>query len=355
MNIGVHLIYYHYMIIQSMNEKTDIWLRDAEMTRFAGASLVHTLYGLPVTLWITGELGAGKTTLLQGLAQELGIEQRLTSPTFALEQRYQTTDHGELLHVDLYRLGQSQASLIALSSDEHTGIRCIEWAERLPSAARTTGIFISMEEESQKTGRKLTIEFHDLHVPTQEQIAQWRNEFFLPHMIVRHCETVADTAVRLGSVLLENGQIVRLQALRAAAAVHDLLRFVDFHRGASHIEQQINPTHAQKWSEIKARYAGLRHESAVAQFLIEQGFAQLAEIVRVHGLTLSNSKRVTTEQRLLYYADKRVKLDEVVSLEERLRDFTVRYSHLGKLTESNAWYEEALKTEKELFPNGPPF
>jgi len=121
------------------------------------------------------------------------------------------------------------------------------------------------------------------------------------------------------------------------------------------IEEEILPERAQKWEEVKALYPGLHHEAAVSRFLIGQGFPELAEIVRVHGLTLADATRVTIEQRLLYYADKRVKIDEVVSLEERLRDFTERYSHLGKLRESDAWYDEARKTERSLFPDGPPF
>jgi len=338
-----------------MCDKSDHWLRDAEMTRFAGASLAHTLYSLPVTLWITGELGAGKTTFLQGLAQELGIEQRLTSPTFALEQRYQTKNMGEFLHVDLYRLERDQAAKFIAGSDEHRGLRCIEWAERLPSSLRTSGISIDLKEEPQKGGRTLSIHFRDMRLPTLEQVRTWQNKFFLSHMVVRHCDAVATTAVRLGEEYQKQGHIVRLDALRAAALVHDIVRFVDFHRGTAHTEYEINPLHARTWKQVKEQYAGLRHETAAARFLFEQGFPEIAEIIRVHGLTLADSTRVTTEQRLLYYADKRVKLDEVVSLEERLRDFTERYSRSGKLTESDAWYEEARKTEKELFPDGPPF
>ncbi len=66
-------------------------------------------------------------------------------------------------------------------------------------------------------------------------------------------------------------------------------------------------------------------------------------------------ERVSLEQKLLYYADKRVKLDDVVSLEERLRDFTERYSKHGSLTEPDSWYEEARSLERELFPEGAPF
>jgi tRNA threonylcarbamoyladenosine biosynthesis protein TsaE len=371
------------------------------MTHAAGASLAQSLYRIPVTILLTGPLGAGKTTFLQGLGEGLGIGQRLTSPTYALEQRYRTEHFGELLHIDLYRLTQHDAGQLIHSSERHHGIRCIEWADRLtvqpdgeappahaggfsdnrlrrslaepaeaaaeqsthssvglqrrlPAKAGET-IAIALTERPDGAGRDLRVAFQDIALPTLSQVDAWRQELFLPHIIARHCDMVAQTAVRFGEELQKRGIIVRLATLRAAGAVHDLLRFVDFHRGAAHIERQINPAHARKWAEVKAEYAGLHHEAAAAKFLTGKGFPELAEIVRVHGLTLADATRVTTEQRLLYYADKRVKLDDVVSLEERLRDFTARYSHQGRLRESDAWYDEARKTEHALFPDGPPF
>ncbi|MDO8468352.1 MAG: tRNA (adenosine(37)-N6)-threonylcarbamoyltransferase complex ATPase subunit type 1 TsaE [Candidatus Peribacter sp.] len=339
-----------------MSDSVTLWLRDAKMTLSAGASLGSTLYRVPVTISLTGTLGAGKTTFLQGLGSALGITQRLTSPTYALEQRYPLEHFGELLHIDLYRLSAKDALHLIHSSDHHHGIRCIEWADRLPDGTPDDAcITIHLSERQDGAGRDLTVTFQDIALPSPEQVRRWREEVCLPHLIARHCDAVSDAAVRLGEELIQRGHIVRLGALRAAASVHDLLRFVDFHRGTGHIEKEINPDHERTWEEVKAGYPGLHHEAAAAKFLVGKGFPELAEIVRVHGLTLADSTRITTEQRLLYYADKRVKIDEVVSLEERLRDFTERYSHLGQLRESDAWYEEARKTERELFPDGPPF
>ncbi|MFH1444726.1 MAG: tRNA (adenosine(37)-N6)-threonylcarbamoyltransferase complex ATPase subunit type 1 TsaE [Candidatus Peregrinibacteria bacterium] len=338
-----------------MSNSSTIWLPDATKTHFAGGSLAQTLYGIPETIWLTGTLGAGKTTLLQGMGEALGIMQRLTSPTYALEQRYHTHHFGELLHIDLYRLTGREADQLVQSSQNHHGIRCIEWADRLPEPWGENGILLSLTERPREEGRELTLTFCDMPLPTDEQIHAWREELCLSHLIGRHCDAVADAAVRFGEELMKQGQIIRLDALRAAGAVHDLLRFVDFHRGTSHVARESNPEHADTWARVKAQYPDLRHEAAVAQFLTGKGFPELAEIVRVHGLTLADALRITIEQRLLYYADKRVKLDEVVSLEERLRDFTVRYSNLGKLQESDAWYDEARRTEHDLFPDGPPF
>lgn len=337
-----------------MPETVTLWLTDAEMTVHAGASLAQTLHRLPLTLWLTGELGSGKTTFLQGFSRSLGIPRRVLSPTFALEQRYGTPSFGELLHVDLYRLDAASARSLVESSDDHAGIRCIEWADRLSPPLPREGIHITLTEERNRPGRLLTVMFADIALPSFEEITRWREEVWLSETIARHCDAVAAMAVRLGEALLRRGELIRPEALRAAGRLHDHLRFVNFRPGAGHIEEGIRPERACAWEGTRQKYAGLNHEAASAAFLAERGYPEVGEIVRTHGLSLASSNRVTIEQQLLYYADKRVKLDEVVSLEERLLDFTARYSKDGKLLESDAWYEEARRTERELFPEGPP-
>lgn len=92
-------------------------------------------------LLLEGELGAGKTTFVQGLAEGLGITQRLTSPTFALMNVYPVTHTTitNLVHVDLYRLSSTD-SLSELDLDhwlsDPTVLLVVEWPERSPSTWR---------------------------------------------------------------------------------------------------------------------------------------------------------------------------------------------------------------------------
>ena len=65
------------------------WLADATATRRLGCALAGDLLAAqrdsaPVLLLLRGELGAGKTCLVQGLAEGLGINEPITSPSFAL-------------------------------------------------------------------------------------------------------------------------------------------------------------------------------------------------------------------------------------------------------------------------------
>jgi len=55
-------------------------------------------------LLLQGELGVGKTTLTQLVAKNLGVKEKITSPTFTICQRYQIKDNYYLNHFDFFRL-----------------------------------------------------------------------------------------------------------------------------------------------------------------------------------------------------------------------------------------------------------
>jgi tRNA threonylcarbamoyladenosine biosynthesis protein TsaE len=77
---------------------------------------------------LSGPLGAGKTRLVQGVAAGLGIERRVTSPTFVLVRRHEAAI--PLVHVDAYRLSDAR-DLLTLDDDvlDATVVTCVEWGD----------------------------------------------------------------------------------------------------------------------------------------------------------------------------------------------------------------------------------
>ena len=73
-----------------------------------GAALAPTLLPADV-ISLSGDLGAGKTVFVQGLGAALGVQQRITSPTFTLLHEY--SGRYQILHLDVYRLDSVQEVL----------------------------------------------------------------------------------------------------------------------------------------------------------------------------------------------------------------------------------------------------
>ncbi len=336
-----------------MTDTARIRLQSPKFTHSCGGSLAATLYTGNITVVLRGELGAGKTTFLQGFAEGLGIEHPITSPTYALEQRYPLPGTRELLHMDLYRLTTTEASQLVAATDDCEGTRVIEWADRLKSPPAGPRIEIDIKEIESGESRELTVIFSDIPLPFRKEILAWRRDVRLPEHIAKHCDAVAKVTESLGTALLKRCILLRPLALKRAAEVHDLLRFVDF-RGASHVQTANDTVSFETWNKLRERYSGLRHEAACAALLREKGFDALATIVSTHGVRLPPEKRATIEQKILFYADKRVAFDRIVTLEERFEDFATRYGNGTQTEESRAWYEEAMRVEKELFPEGAP-
>lgn len=119
----------------------EITTKSAEETHEAGRKLASTL-GAGDTLALSGEMGAGKTTFIQGIAQGLGINQRVNSPTFIIMREYSQNENGNapnFYHVDLYRIeenAEKEVENLGLLDiiNKRESIVVIEWAEKIDSS-----------------------------------------------------------------------------------------------------------------------------------------------------------------------------------------------------------------------------
>lgn len=382
-------------MIKSKSSETVNLASNSQIDTFQiGIALASTLYQKNTNLWFRGELGAGKTTFIQGLAKGLptslpfgelptslfelrgtsrgasGLGENVVSPTYAIENRYGET----FMHIDLYRLDEKEAKHIIEESEDFPGVRAVEWSERLedernkrrrggeemnssdplnPLILSSPSIIISISELSEST-RSIEITFSDLPLPSREEIETWRREVRLPGHIALHCDAVARMAEKLGNERIARGVPLRPLALRRACELHDLLRFVDFQ---PHVQKKIpdakEPDEETKqiWGAFKKKYP-LEHEAACAEFLREQGYAELGEMIRPHGLRsiVEEPETIKTiEQKLLYYADKRVRFETEVSIEERFDEFVERYGNGMESEWAKIARVRTKDMEKELF------
>ena len=102
--------------------------KSREETLAFAEGYASTLRGGDVVL-LDGEMGAGKTVFTKGLAKGLGIEEEVTSPTYAYMNDYD----GRLFHYDCYRIESvEQAERLGLADYfDMGGICIIEWSQNI--------------------------------------------------------------------------------------------------------------------------------------------------------------------------------------------------------------------------------
>ena len=105
-----------------------------------------------------GDMGAGKTHFTKGIARYLGIDDEITSPTFALVNEYDGAV--PLFHFDLYRI-ESYDDLYAIGFFDYLdrgGIIAAEWSENIAELKAELGEVITVSiEKLSETGRRITV------------------------------------------------------------------------------------------------------------------------------------------------------------------------------------------------------
>ena len=104
--------------------------KSREQTEAFAAEYAKTLRAGDVVL-LDGDMGAGKTVFAKGVARGLGIEEEVTSPTYAYMNDYD----GKLFHYDCYRIETpEQAEQLGLADYfDMGGICLVEWAQNIAS------------------------------------------------------------------------------------------------------------------------------------------------------------------------------------------------------------------------------
>ena len=78
-----------------------------------------------------GKMGAGKTTFIKAICEELGVEDTVNSPTFAIVNEYTAGNGAPVYHFDFYRIKKLE-EVYDMGYEEYfdSGNIClIEWPE----------------------------------------------------------------------------------------------------------------------------------------------------------------------------------------------------------------------------------
>jgi putative nucleotidyltransferase with HDIG domain len=164
-------------------------------------------------------------------------------------------------------------------------------------------------------------------IPSAEVCFKLMDAYGMPENIRRHSIMVERIARFIASRLREAGLSLSLETVTAGALMHDIAKGPCLKTGEVH--------------SLKGR-----------EICLQNGLHEIAEIVAEH-VVLKNPRPdgPITEKEIVYYADKRVNHDIVVSLEERLRYILERYGkeveHLEQVIQRN--FAICKEVERQIF------
>ena len=164
-------------------------------------------------------------------------------------------------------------------------------------------------------------------LPSREQCLKLLEKHGMPEHIVRHSVAVEKVAVFLAKKFVEAGQQVNVELVSRASLLHDI-------------------------DKIKTLETGTGHGSISKQILEEEGLPELGLIAFKHHLShiLAEEPFGNREEKLVYYADKRVTHDKVVSLDERFKYLLERYGSKKEVFDKISSCKPKVKQlEEEIF------
>ena len=95
-----------------------------------------------------GHMGAGKTTFIKAICEALGVDDVITSPTFAIVNEY--TAQGEpVYHFDFYRIKKLEEVYdMGFEDYFYSGALClIEWPELIEEVLPEDAVKVTIEEK----------------------------------------------------------------------------------------------------------------------------------------------------------------------------------------------------------------
>lgn len=106
-----------------------------------------------------GPMGVGKTTFIKAVCEVLGVQDTITSPTFAIVNEYRTDSGEQIFHFDFYRIRKvEEAYDMGYEDYIYSGAVCfLEWPELIEELLSDDAVRVTLTEEEDGT-RTITIQ-----------------------------------------------------------------------------------------------------------------------------------------------------------------------------------------------------
>ena len=131
-----------------INNIMEIIINNLENIREAARAFIDAIGDHKVFAFY-GSMGAGKTTFVKAICEELGVEDVITSPTFAIINEYSSRE-GVIYHFDFYRIKKLEEVYDMGYEDYfYSGALCfIEWPELIEEVLPEDAVKVSIRENA---------------------------------------------------------------------------------------------------------------------------------------------------------------------------------------------------------------
>jgi uncharacterized protein len=165
-----------------------------------------------------------------------------------------------------------------------------------------------------------------MKLPSRKQCVNWLLEQKMPKNIIEHSLKVEQVAVFIAKKLKEKGEKIDVDLVSRASIIHDIDKHLTLKTGD--------------------------HGTKGKQILLEKNEPILAEFCVTHLLTfVLKNEFSSAEHKIVFYADKRVLGDKIVSLDKRFDYLLKRYGSKSKTVFERILASKPIveKMEKKIF------
>lgn len=130
----------------------NIIIKDLEHIREAAKAFIDAI-GTEHVFAFYGSMGAGKTTFIKAICEELGVDDVVTSPTFAIVNEYQTANGGTIYHFDFYRIKKLE-EVYDMGYEDYfynDALCFIEWPEMMEELLPDNAVRVNIKENADGT------------------------------------------------------------------------------------------------------------------------------------------------------------------------------------------------------------
>ncbi len=172
-----------------------------------------------------------------------------------------------------------------------------------------------------------------MNIPTDYDIHQLYTQYHTPDHIQAHMAKVAELGQQIAQTQLQIGMQVNVELVVAAALLHDLVRI------------------KEQWQYLPANIATPLPHAEINYLVLCDRWLEVATTIRPHSLMtiLQDDPFANIEQKIVYYADKRVNHSTVVSLADRLRLGQERWQVQSQQDRTAELFAKLTALEQELF------